>query len=132
MILATRKQNCYRCDTENWFYPINIDGNTVHAFACHHCNRHNLIPGWEVSFQSEEDAMFGGEYASVFKDEKSLKLNNNFAIINNTDDVVVNHEPVTEVWTKTSELQIVNGILQQLLCEKSSGKVRWENVPVIN
>lgn len=37
----------------------------------------------------------------------------------------------TEYWTKTNNLRIYNGVLQQLIIS-SRGNTRWEDVQVIN
>jgi hypothetical protein len=122
---SVQSQQCSRCQQWSYYYPEK-NGQEVLVVGCHQCGHKNLIPGWEVSYTSEEDAKMN----ALFDQGRSSRQVITIPVKQPAPVVKIEEKPIVdEVWEVTMNLMWIDGVLNQQYRESVTGKVKWCRIP---
>lgn len=119
---AIQGQKCYYCSTDNYYYPVDNRDREIIVVNCCQCGRKNLVPGWEVSYTSEEEAKLEGvsTIGSTRPPEITREIKKQVEDVKQTEKI--------GRWIKTMDLMWIDSVLHQRHVEASTGRDKWEKV----
>lgn len=123
-------ERCSYCNSTNYYYPVNEQGREVLVVQCCRCGRNILVPGWEASYTSPEEASLNGIKVRGSLSQMEVVGSNQLVreTIQKTEarqenDPYLGLEP-------TSYLKIgKDGQLQQSWINRANGLRKWLPIP---